>query len=49
MSWRHGPHGRGPSRAGYHHGNLREALIEAALTLIAELLGGRILLGGRPS
>ena len=36
MSWRHGPHGRGPSRAGYHHGNLREALLEAALTLIAE-------------
>ena len=23
-------------RRGYHHGNLREALIEAALTLIAE-------------
>jgi AcrR family transcriptional regulator len=34
MSWRRGPHGTG--RAGYHHGNLREALIEAALTLIAE-------------
>jgi len=32
MNWRHG-HGRG--RAGYHHGNLREALIEAALQLIA--------------
>ena len=31
MSWRHG---RG--RAGYHHGNLREALIEAALALIPE-------------
>ena len=30
MSWRHG-HGRG-----YHHGNLREALIEAALALIPE-------------
>ena len=24
------------SRRGYHHGNLREALIEAALTLIGE-------------
>jgi AcrR family transcriptional regulator len=36
MSWRHGPHGRGHGRAGYHHGNLREALIEAALALIAE-------------
>jgi AcrR family transcriptional regulator len=33
MSW-HG-HGRG-GRRGYHHGNLREALIEAALDLIAE-------------
>lgn len=33
MSWRHG-HGAG--RRGYHHGNLREALIKAALTLIAE-------------
>jgi AcrR family transcriptional regulator len=32
MSWRH--HGRG--RAGYHHGNLRQALIEAALALIPE-------------
>jgi AcrR family transcriptional regulator len=31
MSWRHG---RG--RAGYHHGNLREALIEAALALIPD-------------
>jgi AcrR family transcriptional regulator len=39
MSWRHGPgrHGRGGhERAGYHHGNLREALIEAALALIPE-------------
>jgi AcrR family transcriptional regulator len=36
MSWkhRHGP-GEGGER-GYHHGNLREALIEAALNLIAE-------------
>ena len=33
MSWRHHGHGRG--RAGYHHGNLREALIRAALELIA--------------
>src|SRR5262245_29221513 len=35
MSWKdmHGPHGR--VRAHYHHGNLREALIEAALSLIA--------------
>lgn len=37
MKWsrhEHGPHG-GHGRAGYHHGNLREALIEAALSLIA--------------
>jgi AcrR family transcriptional regulator len=33
MSW-HG-HGRG-ARRGYHHGNLREALIDAALDLIAQ-------------
>jgi AcrR family transcriptional regulator len=33
MSW-HG-HGRG-GRRGYHHGNLREALIDAALDLIAQ-------------
>ncbi|MGC2521306.1 MAG: TetR/AcrR family transcriptional regulator, partial [Stellaceae bacterium] len=33
MSWS----GRGPGgRRGYHHGNLREALIEAALDLIAK-------------
>ncbi len=33
MTWsRHGP---GADRRGYHHGNLREALIEAALALIA--------------
>ena len=33
MSWS----GRGPDgRRGYHHGNLREALIEAALELIAQ-------------
>ena len=34
MSWS-GP-GGGFERRGYHHGNLREALVEAALTLIAE-------------
>ena len=34
MSWsRHGPP---PVRRGYHHGNLREALIRATLHLIAE-------------
>src|SRR5437588_682343 len=34
MSWsRHGPP---PGRRGYHHGNLREALIRATLDLIAE-------------
>jgi AcrR family transcriptional regulator len=33
MSW--SGHG-GFERRGYHHGNLREALVEAALTLIAE-------------
>jgi AcrR family transcriptional regulator len=33
MSWDR--HGRG-GRRGYHHGNLREALIDAALDLIAE-------------
>jgi AcrR family transcriptional regulator len=33
MSWHR--HGRG-GRRGYHHGNLREALVEAALDLIAE-------------
>jgi len=33
MSWT----GTGYERRGYHHGNLREALIEAALALIAEL------------
>jgi AcrR family transcriptional regulator len=32
MSWKHGPHGR----RGYHHGNLREALIQSALNLIGE-------------
>ena len=34
MSWT--GHG-GDGRRGYHHGNLREALVEAALALIAEL------------
>ena len=34
MSWTR--HGRGSSDRGYHHGNLREALIGAALKLIAE-------------
>src|SRR5882762_5813555 len=34
MSWsKHGPEA---GRRGYHHGNLREALIRAALSLIAE-------------
>jgi AcrR family transcriptional regulator len=32
MSWKHG----GPGRRGYHHGNLREALIQSALSLIGE-------------
>src|SRR5579871_4830788 len=32
MSWKQG----GPGRRGYHHGNLREALIESALNLIGE-------------
>jgi AcrR family transcriptional regulator len=32
MSWKHGGHGR----RGYHHGNLREALIQSALSLIGE-------------
>lgn len=30
-------HGRGHARRGYHHGNLSEALIQAALDLIAEV------------
>lgn len=35
------PHGRGPHRRGYHHGNLKEALVEAARRFIAERgLGG---------
>jgi AcrR family transcriptional regulator len=34
MSWT--GRGGGAERRGYHHGNLREALIEAALALIAE-------------
>jgi AcrR family transcriptional regulator len=34
MTWSR--HGEGSERRGYHHGNLREALIEAALNLIAE-------------
>ena len=37
MSWRrHGESGHGKDRRSYHHGNLREALIRAALELIAE-------------
>ena len=42
MSWsRQGPgrndgDGDGPGRRGYHHGNLREALVRAALDLIAQ-------------
>lgn len=35
MSWSGSSEG-GSSRRGYHHGNLREALVEAALVLIAE-------------
>lgn len=36
MSWRrHGESGHGKDRRSYHHGNLREALIGAALELIA--------------
>ncbi len=35
MSWT--GRGGGHERRGYHHGNLREALIEAALALISEL------------
>ena len=34
MSW--SGHGRGKGHRGYHHGNLKEALIRAALDLIAE-------------
>jgi AcrR family transcriptional regulator len=34
MSWSRGE--RGAGRRGYHHGNLREALVRAALDLIAE-------------
>ncbi len=34
MSWRRHGHGHGPR--GYHHGNLKEALVRAALELIAE-------------
>lgn len=35
------PHGCGPNRRGYHHGNLKEALVEAARRFIAERgLGG---------
>jgi AcrR family transcriptional regulator len=34
MTWSR--HGGGFERRGYHHGNLREALIDAALALIAE-------------
>ena len=32
MSWKH----CGPGRRGYHHGNLREVLIQSALSLIGE-------------
>jgi AcrR family transcriptional regulator len=35
MNWRSSRDGEGDARRGYHHGNLREALIEAALALIA--------------
>jgi len=36
MSWSKHHRGGGRSRRSYHHGNLREALIEAALDLIAD-------------
>lgn len=35
MSWSDPPDG-GPGKRGYHHGNLREALVDAALDLIAQ-------------
>ncbi|HVY15334.1 MAG TPA: TetR/AcrR family transcriptional regulator [Rhodopila sp.] len=35
MSWTD-PRDTGPGRRGYHHGNLREALVDAALDLIAQ-------------
>ena len=35
MSWSESGGGLGGGRRGYHHGNLREALVEAALELIA--------------
>src|ERR1700688_1339259 len=34
MSWTQQPPDGGPPRRGYHHGNLREALIQAAQDLI---------------
>jgi AcrR family transcriptional regulator len=34
MSWTRDSSGGGPTRRGYHHGNLREALIQAAQDLI---------------
>ena len=37
MSWK-----RGSGPRGYHHGNLKEALVRAALELIAEKGPGRI-------
>jgi AcrR family transcriptional regulator len=36
MSWQGDGDGNGGGRRGYHHGNLREALIRAALDLIAK-------------
>ncbi|MEM8786298.1 MAG: TetR/AcrR family transcriptional regulator [Pseudomonadota bacterium] len=36
MTGRRRSHGPGPKSRKYHHGNLREALIEAALTLISD-------------
>jgi hypothetical protein len=35
MNWSKPPDGT-PGKRGYHHGNLREALIRGALILIAE-------------
>ncbi len=36
MAWSRNPEPPGGERRGYHHGNLREALLAAALSLIAE-------------
>ena len=39
MSWRKE---QGRAERGYHHGNLKEALLQAALGLIAEKGAGRL-------